>query len=189
VLVRLREIKRTPWSLLSQESTVVDVADGVLTLAFRQPSLRDTFARRSDFQDNLRQAITDVLGVDLKLEAIVDPSADAGRRSEPAVTSPRASKGAASVAEAAPSSTVQPAGSASPSEAGASPAKASDPGPSAPRRPAGGRRVGSRPAGNDNDSGGDAHPDDADHADSGLSERQLLERTLGARVIEEIDHT
>jgi DNA polymerase-3 subunit gamma/tau len=189
VLVRLREIKRTPWSLLSQESTVVDVADGVLTLAFRQPSLRDTFARRSDFQDNLRQAITDVLGVDLKLEAIVDPSADAGRRSEPAVTPLRASQGAASAAEPAPSSTVQPAGSASPSEAGASPANASDPGPSAPGRPAGGRRVGSRPAGNDDDSGGDAHPDDADHADSGLSERQLLERTLGARVIEEIDHT
>jgi DNA polymerase-3 subunit gamma/tau len=189
VLVRLREIKRTPWSLLSQESTVVDVADGVLTLAFRQPSLRDTFARRSDFQDNLRQAITDVLGVDLKLEAIVDPSADAGRRSEPAVTPPRASQGAAPAAEAAPSSTVQPAGGASPSEAGASPASASDPSPSAPGRPAGERRVGSRPAGNDSDSGGDAHPDDADHADSGLSERQLLERTLGARVIEEIDHT
>jgi DNA polymerase III subunit gamma/tau len=189
VLVRLREIKRTPWSLLSQESTVVDVADGVLTLAFRQPSLRDTFARRSDFQDNLRQAITDVLGVDLKLEAIVDPSADAGPRSEPAVTPPRVSQGAAWAAEPAPSSTVQPAGSASPSEAGASPANASDPGPSAPGRPAGGRRVGSRPAGNDDDSGGDAHPDDADHADSGLSERQLLERTLGARVIEEIDHT
>ena len=142
--MRLREIKRTPWSLLSQESTVVDVADGVLTLAFRQPSLRDTFARRSDFQDNLRQAITDVLGVDLKLEAIVDPSADAGRRSEPAVTPPRPSQGgAASVAEPAPSSTVQPAGSASPSEAGASPANASDPSPSAPGRPAGGRRVGS----------------------------------------------
>ena len=189
VLVRLREIKRTPWSLLSQESTVVDVADGVLTLAFRQPSLRDTFARRIDFQDNLRQAITDVLGIDLKLEAIVDPSADAGRRSEPAVTPRQASQGEASAAEAAPSSTVQPAGSASPSEAGASPANASDPGPSAPGRPAGARRVGSRRAGNDDDSGGDAHPDDADHADSGLSERQLLERTLGARVIEEIDHT
>ena len=168
VLVRLREIKRTPWSLLSQESTVVDVADGVLTLAFRQPSLRDTFARRSDFQDNLRQAITDVLGVDLKLEAIVDPSAEAVRHSEPAVTPPRAGQGAASAAEAAPSPKVQSAGSASPSEAGASPASTSDPGPSA---------------------GGDAHPDDADHADSGLSERQLLERTLGARVIEEIDHT
>jgi len=189
VLVRLREIKRTPWSLLSQESTVVDVANGVLTIAFRQPSLRDTFARRSDFQENLRQAITDVLGVDLKLEAIVDPSADAGRRSEPAVTLPRASQGAASAAELAPSSTVQPVGNASPSEAGASPANTSDPATAAPGRPAGGRRVRSRPAGNDDDSDGDAQPDDADHADSGLSERQLLERTLGARVIEEIDHT
>src|SRR5690606_29748177 len=50
VLVRLREIKRTPWSLISQESTVADVSDGVLTLAFRKPTLRDTFARREDFQ-------------------------------------------------------------------------------------------------------------------------------------------
>jgi DNA polymerase-3 subunit gamma/tau len=165
VLVRLREIKRTPWSLLSQESTVVDVADGVLILAFRQPSLRDTFARRSDFQENLRQAITDVLGLDLKLEAIVDPSADAGRRSEPAATPPRADQGAAAAAEAAPSSTDQPTGSAPPNEAGES------------------------SAGGGEQSGDDAHPDDADHADSGLSERQLLERTLGARVIEEIDHT
>lgn len=76
VMTRLREIKRTPWSLISQESAVADVADGVLTLAFRQPTLRDTFTRREDFQTYLRQAIKDVLYVDLRIEAIVDPSAD-----------------------------------------------------------------------------------------------------------------
>ncbi|TDD97538.1 DNA polymerase III subunit gamma and tau, partial [Jiangella asiatica] len=76
VLVRLKEIKRTPWSLISQESTVADVSDGVLTLAFRQPTLRDTFSRRDDFQACLQQAIKDVLLLDLRIEAIVDPSAD-----------------------------------------------------------------------------------------------------------------
>nr|WP_174257604.1 DNA polymerase III subunit gamma and tau [Phytoactinopolyspora alkaliphila] len=76
VLTRLREIKRTPWSLISQESAVADVADGVLTLAFRQPTLRDTFARREDFQSYLRQAIKEVLFIELRIEAIVDPSAD-----------------------------------------------------------------------------------------------------------------
>ena len=42
------------------------------------------------------------------------------------------------------------------------------------------------PGGSDPDDG--VHPDDPDHDDSGLSERQLLERSLGARVIEEIEH-
>jgi DNA polymerase-3 subunit gamma/tau len=79
VLVRLREIKRTPWSLISQQAAVIDVSDGVLTLAFNRPSLRDTFVRRDDFQANLRQAITDVLGIDLRVEAIVDPAAQAAR--------------------------------------------------------------------------------------------------------------
>jgi methylase of polypeptide subunit release factors len=71
VLNRLREIKRTPWSLISQESAAVDMVDGVLTLAFKQPTLRDTFLRREDFQANLRQAISDVRGLDVRFEAIV----------------------------------------------------------------------------------------------------------------------
>ncbi|MGH8825311.1 MAG: hypothetical protein ACRDVN_12640, partial [Jiangellaceae bacterium] len=174
VLVRLREIKRTPWSLISQESAVVDVSEGVLTLAFRKPSLRDTFARRDDFQDNLRQAITDVLGVDLKVDAIVDPSADPAdapaRRGEPArLRATRTTDPAAAPPVSAPRSTsrhpaVGPTGSSDDPETGS----AAGPGQSNPDD--------------------DVHPDDPDHDDSGLSERQLLERTLGARVIEEIEH-
>ncbi|WP_129666886.1 DNA polymerase III subunit gamma and tau [Phytoactinopolyspora endophytica] len=76
VLARLREIKRTPWSLISQESVVTEVSDGVLTLAFRQPTLRDTFSRRDDFQQFVRQAIKEVLFIDVRIEAIVDPSVD-----------------------------------------------------------------------------------------------------------------
>ena len=170
VLVRLREIKRTPWSLISQESAVVDVADGILTLAFRKPSLRDTFARRDDFQDNLRQAITDVLGVDLRVDAIVDPSADPGGSTSSGGESAR------------PSATPQE-----------TPPVAAD--PAAPRAldvDASGRSAGaengsaSSPRRTDPDD--DVHPDDPDHHDSALSERQLLERSLGARVIEEIEH-
>ncbi|HEX6579041.1 MAG TPA: DNA polymerase III subunit gamma and tau [Jiangellaceae bacterium] len=171
VLVRLREIKRTPWSLISQESAVVDVADGVLTLAFRKPSLRDTFARRDDFQDNLRQAITDVLGVDLRVDAIVDPSADPGGSASRGGDSDRRS--------------VTPQGT---------PPVPADPA-AAPRAldvDASGRSAGpengsaSSPRRTDPDD--DVHPDDPDHDDSALSERQLLERSLGARVIEEIEH-
>ncbi|HET6686466.1 MAG TPA: DNA polymerase III subunit gamma and tau [Jiangellaceae bacterium] len=172
VLVRLREIKRTPWSLISQESAVVDVADGVLTLAFRKPSLRDTFARRDDFQDNLRQAITDVLGVDLRVDAILDPSAD------PAGAAPRGG-------ESARQSATPP----EPPPAPAAPAAAPQAQAVGTTGRSGGPENGSasppgRPTPDD-----DVHPDDPDHDDSGLSKRELLERSLGARVIEEIEHS
>ena len=149
VLVRLREIKRTPWSLISQQAAVVDVSDGVLTLAFRQPSLRDTFVRRDDFQANLREALADVLGVDLQIEAIVDPAVQA-----------------ASPAPASRDPQPDPVSSAAPSRA------------------AGSTKSSAREQPTDDD----AHPDDRDHDANRLSERELLERTLGARVIEEIEH-
>jgi DNA polymerase-3 subunit gamma/tau len=152
VLVRLREIKRTPWSLISQQAAVVDVANGVLTLAFNQPSLRDTFARRDDFQANLRQAITDVLGIELRVEAIVDPSARAANAMAPGDRrAPRASPQRTEATSDADSATAT--------------ARQTD-----------------QP---DDD---DVRPDDRDHDDDELSERELLERTLGARVIEEIEH-
>jgi DNA polymerase III subunit gamma/tau len=149
VLVRLREIKRTPWSLISQQAAVVDVSDGVLTLAFRQPSLRDTFVRRDDFQANLREALADVLGVDLQIEAIVDPAVQA----------------------------------VSPALAGRDP-KPDPVSSAAPSRAAGSTKSSAREQPTDDD----AHPDDRDHDADRLSERELLERTLGARVIEEIEH-
>ena len=172
VLVRLREIKRTPWSLISQESAVVDVADGVLTLAFRKPSLRDTFARRDDFQDNLRQAITDVLGVDLRVDAIIDPSADpagaaprGGESSRPSPTPPETPPAAAAPVAAARAQVVGATGRS------------------------GGPEIGSVSSSGRSDPDDDVHPDDPDHDDSGLSKRELLERSLGARVIEEIEHS
>jgi DNA polymerase III subunit gamma/tau len=158
VLERLKEIKRTPWSLISQECGVVDVRDGLLTLAFRQPSLRETFTRREDFQTYLRQAVADVLGVDLKVEAIVDPGAG------------HAGPGP-SIATPDPAAWAPPPAGASTTQAeGAAPsATASADGP---------------PPADD-----DAAPDEGDAAGPVVSERELLERTLGARVIEEIDHS
>jgi DNA polymerase III subunit gamma/tau len=120
-----------------------------LTLAFRQPSLRDTFVRRDDFQANLREALADVLGVDLQIEAIVDPAVQA----------------------------------VSPALAGRDP-KPDPVSSAAPSRAAGSTKSSAREQPTDDD----AHPDDRDHDADRLSERELLERTLGARVIEEIEH-
>lgn len=181
VMIRLREIKRTPWSLLAQESVVADVSDGVLTLAFRQPTLRDTFARREDFQANLQQAIKDVLFVDLRVDAIVDPSADPASTGAPSPgnpggdrrESPPASRAAASV-PAAPQPPADPAPDAQPSGAtdrDSAPAETHD-----------------EPAVHDaSDHGADPSDDDLDA--SGESEQELLARTLGATVISESENT
>jgi DNA polymerase III subunit gamma/tau len=155
ILVRLREIKRTPWSLISQQAAIVELSDGVLTLAFRQPSLRDTFVRRDDFQANLRQAIADVLGVDLRVEAIVDPSAYS------AMASGTEAQRVSTSSSAAPQDTTEVSSRA----VSASATRETD------------------QLGDD-----DAQPDDRNHDDDDLSKRELLERTLGARVIEEIEH-
>jgi DNA polymerase-3 subunit gamma/tau len=181
VLVRLKEIKRTPWSLISQESTVVDVADGVLTLSFRQATLRDTFTRRDDFQQNLRQAISDVLGAGLQIEAIVDPSG-----------------------VGAPPSSAPPDPQGTPPAAGeAHPHVSSEPGPApddTPRKRAATRsasrsrsvsatQASDQAQGQADEPDDGAHPDDNDLDDSGAPAQALLERTLGARVIEEIEHS
>ncbi|WP_026874260.1 DNA polymerase III subunit gamma and tau [Jiangella gansuensis] len=238
VLVRLKEIKRTPWSLISQESMVADVADGVLTLAFRQPTLRDTFARREDFQACLQQAIKDVLLLDLRIEAIVDPSADPSSNTRQPGAPAASPAGPPPTAVAAPPAGDQPAPGqpgqpAGPSQPGPTPPAA--PGPSANSdSPAGPGTPGEPPGGPGTPGGAassgpvahgseppvsraaaakeaarrsqarateaaatapghvaddaDADPNDDDLPDDGVSQRELLERTLGATVIAEIEN-
>ena len=168
VLVRLRDIKRTPWSLISQQAAVVDVTEGVLTLGFRQASLRDTFVRRDDFQANLREAIADVLGVDLRIEAIVDPAVQSNSE---------ATAGATAGAEPPelPVPVVTPSRPSEETPATAARAAIRQPTPTGESSP--GRS-----------SDDEVSPDDRNHDSDSMSERQLLERTLGARVIEEIEH-
>jgi DNA polymerase-3 subunit gamma/tau len=197
ILVRLKEIKRTPWSLISQESAVVDVADGVLTLAFRQSTLRDTFTRRDDFQACLQQAIKDVLLLDVKIDAIVDPS-----------THPRPTPDSGRTDGATSAIGTSPSGKAT-TNATATHSTAPDQDPNPSPRPSSKRRSPSvtTPSGQQeaprsqpkspptaaaspypvHDS--DADPDDDDLDTSNVSERELLQRTLGATVIEEIDHS
>lgn len=189
VLVRLRELKRTPWSLISQESTVVDVADGVLTLAFRKPNLRDTFARRQDFQDYLRQAIKEVLGLDLQVDAIVDPSAGGGG-SQPAAPAEDAASRPSNPGRGSAAAPSGPEGGEQ--EAAAQPSSGNR--ASARREGSrGGRTSGRRPDADEPASAAadphhGARPDDRD-VDDGLSGQELLAQTLGAQVIEEIDHS
>ena len=73
VMAAVSAMKKTTWSLLKNAS-VIDLDAGRLTLGFSTSGLRDAFVGRSDHQDYVREALIQVLGVDWKVEAIVDPS-------------------------------------------------------------------------------------------------------------------
>jgi len=74
VLSAVAAMKRTTWSFISQNASVRDVTNDRLTLSFSTAGLRDVFLSRSDHQDYVREALIQVLGVDWKIDAIVDPS-------------------------------------------------------------------------------------------------------------------
>jgi len=83
VMVAVSAMKKTTWSLL-KNAHVLDLDAGRLTLAFSTAGLRDAFVGRSDHQDYVREALIQVLGVDWKVEAIVDPSVGSGAGPGPA---------------------------------------------------------------------------------------------------------
>ncbi len=108
VLEAVGRMKRTTWAFVSQNAQVKGVDDGRLTLSFSTSGLRDVFLSRSDHQDYVREALIQVLGVDWKVDAIVDPSstptaapAAAAPTLESSVPSGRAAAEAAVAAEAA----------------------------------------------------------------------------------------
>jgi DNA polymerase III subunit gamma/tau len=112
VLTVVAGLKRLTWTLISQNAQVQGVSDGRLTLGFSTPGLRDTFLGRSDHQDFVREALIQVLGVDWKVDAIVDPStapAEEPAAAPPAPARPTAPSGRAA-AEAAVAAEAAPTG-------------------------------------------------------------------------------
>jgi DNA polymerase III subunit gamma/tau len=171
--------RRVTWIHLSQEAQVVAVDDRTLTLGFKNPGARSSFMGGGS-DEILRQVLIDVVGHDWRVEAIVDPSAQPGPSPEQA---PRV---------------VRPAVSNPPEPEASVPAEASPPGTPEPRDPAAiasarqaiqeTRPAGSRQPEPPSVSDEDAHRDDPDADDHTLAGAELLERELGARVIEEIKH-
>jgi DNA polymerase-3 subunit gamma/tau len=91
VLEEVKGRRRFTWILLSQNAHVADVSDGVLLLAMPNSGARDSFAKGGS-EDILREALITVLGVDLRVTAMVDPStagpARSGAGSRPSSRSP-----------------------------------------------------------------------------------------------------
>ncbi len=77
VLDRLAGMKRVTWTLASQEAQVLRCSDGVLRLAFRSSGIATAF-RGGSHSEYVRQALLDVLGLDVRVEPVVAEAGDAG---------------------------------------------------------------------------------------------------------------
>jgi DNA polymerase-3 subunit gamma/tau len=188
VVERVRTTRRVTWTLISQYAAVLGVDGKRLLLGFSNGNVRSNFDNGTH-PEIVRQALLDVVGVDLQVEAIVDPAAPGAapvRREQPA---PARSGPDTSAARSGPPRPEQPS-PPGPVVSAAGPREPGDPdlhgtndaGPD-PRRAAP-ASVPAYPAPSEDDA---PSPDDED-ADPGLTGRDLLARELGATVIREEDH-
>jgi DNA polymerase-3 subunit gamma/tau len=159
VLEAVKGMRRFTWTLLSHNAQVAGLEGGRLTLAMVNAGARDSFLRGGS-DEIVREALIKVLGVDWKVDAIVDPSTDpaaaqAGAREAGGGQSATPEVPAAGGRAAAMAAVAQESAAAPPQEEGGP-----DDAPSA---------------------------DDEDADDTGLTSQDLLARELGAKVIGEYD--
>jgi DNA polymerase-3 subunit gamma/tau len=182
-------MRRFTWILLSQNAQVIGVDAESLTVGFKTAGARDSFIGGGS-EEILRQAAIDMIGADWKIETAVDPSAQPGSEPTPRVKQPAVK-------------TSDPAQQPSEPPPSAPPAWASDDDSQPPQAATQARsesiaaaRSGITPTRNGDappapsgpDPDADAHRDDAVADDHGLDSTELLERELGATVIEDIPH-
>ena len=153
---------RVAWVQLNS-ATVDSLQDGILTLRFAQAGTATGFTARGSDED-LGQVLETMLGISPKIRAVAaEPGASRGRRDPSAETAGPDTENAARYA------TPPPARAAAADMAAAPPPR---PEPVPPRPP----------------QAAPARPEEPDHdpAASALSGVDLIQRTLGGRVIEEI---
>jgi DNA polymerase-3 subunit gamma/tau len=160
---------------LTQNSQVISVDGQTLTLGFTNAGARDSFVN-GGCDEILRQAAIDVAGVDWQVESIVDPSATGG--SHTSLAAPAAAP-AGPAPSTAPSEAPDWATDSTPESSASDDPPLTRPDPAPPA---------AEPA-RSGDPDSDAHPDDPEAENSGLAGAELLQRELGAEVIEEIRHS
>ena len=79
VIEDVKKRRRLTWSLLSASAQVLAVDDKAITIGIVNAGARDSFVR-SESDEILRKAFVDVVGIDRKIECVVDPSIDVGQR-------------------------------------------------------------------------------------------------------------
>ncbi len=195
ILEQTKNRRRLAWMVLSQHAHVVDVDGTRLTVGFANAGARDSFVN-GGCDEILRQAAIDVVGMDWRVESIVDPSGAAAEAPvvRQAATGPAtpAAQPAAAPTTAAPETPEGPPAwvtgdTAVPTAEPAPPAV--PPVSAAPAREAleAARSGGSpEPGGPVRSADDDVDPDDPDAESAALDTESLLSQTLGARLIEEI---
>ncbi len=188
----MKNRRRFTWILLSQNGQVAGFDGSVLQVSFINAGARDSFVG-SNSDDVLRAALADALGVDWRIECIVDPSGGVGAApgggpsggaqggGAPAgggwgaPARPAAAPAAAPVAAPAPS-VVPPPVQAPPVQS--APVQAAPPVAAQPARPV-------RSVAPEDDV---PEEDDPDLNEEAFSGQELIIRELGATVLEEIHH-
>jgi DNA polymerase-3 subunit gamma/tau len=75
VIENVKKRRRLTWSLLSSSAHVLSVDESAITIGIVNAGARDSFTR-SGSDEILRAAFVDVTGLDLKIECVVDASAN-----------------------------------------------------------------------------------------------------------------
>ncbi|MEK2488175.1 DNA polymerase III subunit gamma and tau [Kitasatospora purpeofusca] len=200
ILEAVKNRRRFTWILLSQNGQVAGFDGSVLQVSFINAGARDSFVS-SNSDDVLRAALADALGVDWRIECIVDPSGGAGGPGggSAAAAAPSGGGGgwgAPPARPAAPAPQVAPvaqAPAAAPAPA-PRPAAAPTPAPVAPVPPPVQASPSPSPAYPAHPAQGVAPEDDVPEEDDPdlnedvFSGQELIIRELGATVLEEIRH-
>jgi DNA polymerase-3 subunit gamma/tau len=100
VLEEVKTLRRFTWTLLSHNAQVAALDGSRITLAMVNAGARDSFLRGGS-DEIVREALVRVLGVDWKVDAIVDPSATPAPPAAPAAApAPTAAPSGRAAAEA-----------------------------------------------------------------------------------------
>jgi len=75
VIEDVKKRRRLTWSLLSASAQVLAVDDKAITIGIVNAGARDSFVR-SESDEILRKAFIDIVGIDRRIECVVDPSID-----------------------------------------------------------------------------------------------------------------
>ena len=87
VIENVKKRRRLTWSLLSSSAHVLSVDENAITIGIVNAGARDSFTR-SGSDEILRAAFVDVTGLDLKIECVVDASANTSAPSSRATEDP-----------------------------------------------------------------------------------------------------
>jgi len=179
VLAKIFTIRRTTWTFLSEHTQVLDYDGKRLLLGIQTEGLANTF-RRGQHAELVRQALSEVLGVEAVVEGI--PTAEVVRPAPPTAA-----------VRSSPAPAPEPPDRSSPAPAPEPPDRSSVPvGSSTPRqraRAAVAQEASTRHTGTSSSAADDSvvSADDEDIDDAGAVGQPVIERVLGGTVIGELE--